>query len=192
MDIPYRNKITVAEKALSCDFNVLKMADQDHMNAVHGVNKKWIGFRWLFSSSAKWLFHPRLAPALWLDLLESFIQWASKHPDIHIIHIVRGNSLDWLKSVYLARKANIYSKEKYPEGIQVKIPHWEAVRRLRAKNWVDSRLDTLKNSNPFLLIHYEDFLENQKDVVARGIEFLNCDPTLANQGKRRSKKAIQR
>jgi len=158
------------------------------MDKVHNANKSWLGFRWLFSSSCKWIIHPRFSPALWFDRLEDFIFWAVQRPEIHIIHVVRRNSLDWLKSVYLARKANLYSKKQYPDDLTVMIPKWEAIYRLRAKNWVDSRLDTLKNTNPFLRITYEDFLKNQNETAARGIEFLDCDPTTLNVSARRLNK----
>ena len=65
------------------------------------------------------------------------------------------------------------------------IPKWEAIYRLRAKNWVDSRLNTLKNTNFFLPIYYEDLLESQNETASIGMRFLKCPPTLLKMNERR-------
>lgn len=183
-----RKKFNAAENALSGDFSWLSRDDQEHMKEVHTQTKTWIGFRWLFSSSAKWILHPRFSPALWIDRLEDFIKWSSRRTDIHIIHIVRRDCLDWLKSVYLSKNLKLYSKNRYPDGIRVKIPIREAIWRLNAKKWVDSRLSVLNQSNPYLLIIYEDFLNNQKKVLTSALAFIECDYALLNLDERILKK----
>ena len=145
----------------------------------------WLGFRWLFHSSDKWVIHPRFSPVLWLDRLEDCLRWLARRPDIHIIHIVRLQGLDWLKSVYVARKAKLYSRQPYPEGIKVRIPKRAAIFRLRAKDWVDYRLATLTNTNPYLRLQYEDFAANQNAITASTLEFLQCDPTKMGINERR-------
>jgi LPS sulfotransferase NodH len=175
--IARHKKITSAKQGMESDFSVLNFEDQAHMATVHNDNKVWLGFRWLFSASWKWIIHPRFSPALWMDRLEDFIKWVHRYPNIHIIHVVRGNNIDWLKSVYLARKTNLYSKKKYPDGLKVYIPEWEALYRIRAKKWIDERLNTIKGKNPFLCIEYEDFLNNPNAAAAMALNFLHCDET---------------
>ena len=102
-----------------------------------------------------------------------------------IIHVVRSDGLDWLKSVYVARMANSYVGKAYPKGIKVRIHIRKAVARLRSKDWVDSRLATLANSNPYLQINYEDFLANQNGVTDSILRSLGCNPAIMNTDERR-------
>jgi LPS sulfotransferase NodH len=176
LKISRNQKFNAVDNALIGNFDVLCKDDQEHLAAIHDKKTTWIGFRWLFSSSNKWIYHPRYSAALWLDRLEDFIQWVSKRTNIHIIHIVRNDCMDWLKSIYIAHKVKMYSKTKYPDGITVNIPLQGAIRRLKAKNWVDYRLDSLKHTNPFHNINYEDFQENKNAVLSRVLEFLKCTP----------------
>ena len=125
--VPYLRKLKAAERALAGDFSLLTPQDRESMLKRIDPQKPWLGFRWLFSSSGKWLIHPRFAPALWMDRLEDCFRWLKLRSDIHIIHIVRRQALDWLKSVYLAQKTNIYKGQPYPDDIKIKIPEKEAV-----------------------------------------------------------------
>lgn len=172
---PWLNKIKVAEQALMGDFSVLGDHDQEHMVRVFNNNKAWLGFRRLFRSSNMWLVHPRLAPALWSDRLEGYLRWVKRHPNIHIIHIVRKDNMEWLKSKFISKESKTYWGQSYPQEIKVTIPIKEAITRLRAKNWVDSRLSILRNSNPYLQVIYEDLLADNKKVVTSTLSFLNCD-----------------
>ena len=185
LDVPYRRKLKAAEGALVRDFSFLTEGGRDYMLKKFDPRKPWLGFRWLFHSSDKWIFHPRFSPVLWLDRLEDCLRWLAQRPDIHIIHIVRCQGLDWLKSVYVARKAKLYSGRPYPQGIKVRIRKREAVFRLRAKDWVDYRLATLTNTNPYLRLKYEDFAANQNAITASTLEFLQCDPTKMGISERR-------
>jgi len=171
---PWSRKIAIAERALNGDFSLLGQNDREHMAAVFGENKTWLGFRRLFRSSDKWLLHPRFSPALWLDRLETHLNWLASRPDIHIIHIVRNDNLEWLKSKFLSHASQVYWGKGYPEGLKVTIPVREAIGRLRSKDWVDARLSSLAKSNPYLRINYEDFLEDNRKVTASALHFLHC------------------
>ena len=181
--VPWKRKIEVAERALTGDFSLLKQEDKDHMTKVFDQRKSWLGFRRLFRASNKWIIHPCFCPALWLDRLEDHIRWLGRRPDIHIIHIVRHEALDWLKSVYIARKTNLYVGSAYPKGIKCKIPVRSAIARLHTKNWIDRRLSTLKHTNPYLQLKYEDFLADQDAVTDSAWRFLGCNPSILNNSK---------
>ena len=183
--VPWRKKFKVAERALAGEFSCLIQHHQDHMARVFDHGCTWLGFRRLFSSSPIWIIHPCFSPATWVDRLEGHLRWLARQGDIHIIHIVRSDSLDWLKSVYVARMANSYVGKAYPNGIKVRIPIRKAVARLRSKDWVDSRLATLANSNPYLQIKYEDFLANQNGVTGLLLRSLGCNPAIMNTEDRR-------
>ncbi len=130
---------------------------------------RWLGFKLLFRSSDKWLVHPRFSLPLWLDRMENYLQWLSKRRDTHIIHIVRCDAIEWLKSKYPA-----YSRQ-YREGVKVEIPLRETIKRLRAKNWVDGRLATLADTNPYIRISYEDFADSSHETTAHVLRFRQCD-----------------
>jgi hypothetical protein len=175
--LPHSLKIKAAQIALYGDFSLLSFEGRKNIEKYYTTNVHWLGFRWLFPSSSKWFFHPRFSPALWWERMEHFIDWVKRKPNIRIVHIIRNNNLDWLKSVYLAKKTKLYSQKAYPEGVKIRIPKWEAINRVRAKNWVDSRLSSLKDTNPYLGIDYEDFLEEQDGITATVLKFLDCDST---------------
>ena len=104
---------------------------------------------------------PQFSPVLWYDGLYDFFKWIKDTPDIHIIHILRDNSMDWLKSLYLSKKTKLYSKQPYPENTKIKIPEWGAINRVISKNWIDNRLFLLSETNPYIQIKYENFLRIQ-------------------------------
>jgi hypothetical protein len=178
-------KIEAAERALNGDFSYLHERDQDHMAQVFKPECSWLGFRALFSSSAKWILHPRFSPALWIERLERHVRWLETATNIRVIHIMRLDALDWLKSVYLAKKTGLYVGKAYPEGISVRIPVREAVARLRTKEWIDARLATLAQSNSYLRVNYEDFFLNQDAVISTTLQFLDCTPTFVNNFERK-------
>lgn len=186
--VAYGRKLKAAKLALGGDFSLLLQGGRKHMDKKFDAEKPWLGFRWLFSSSGKWIIHPRFSPALWVERFEDCIRWLTGRPDTHIIHIVRRQGLDWLKSLYLAKETKFYKGSQYPDDIKVRIPKREAIYRLRAKNWVDSRLFSLKNTNPYLCLEYESFLANQNAATASVLAFLQCDPTIMSIGDRQVKK----
>ena len=173
-----KNKIDFSKQALTGDFSILLNKHQDHMAKVFSSQTKWLGFRRLFRSSDKWILQPRFSPALWLDKFEEHLIWLSNNPNIHVIHIVRMDGIDWLKSMYVARKAKLYIGRPYPNNIRVHIPLWKAIRRLRSKNWVDIRLSSLSRSNPYIKIYYEEFLKDRNTITNILFDFLSCDQTI--------------
>lgn len=172
---PHR-KLAFTARALAGDFSELTAGQRSRIEPKFGENTRWLGFKVLFRSSDKWVISPRFAPALWMDRLGGFRKWLAARPQVHVIHIVRRDSLDWLKSKYLADKSRAYAAGRsYPEGMTVEIPIAEAIRRLEAKDWLDARLALLARTNPYLCISYEEFLESDRAVVMRLMEFLDCD-----------------
>ncbi len=174
--VPAHRKFQVTEKALAGDFSVLTEGQRKRIEPAFGPHTRWLGFKLLFRSSDKWLVHPRFAPALWLDRFSSYLRWIAGRPSLHVVHIVRTDSVDWLKSKYLADTSRAYAAKAYPEDLTITIPVREAIRRLETKRWIDSELSQLSGSNPYLRISYEEFLESDRAVVERLMTFLDCDP----------------
>jgi hypothetical protein len=187
-EVPFFRKIAAAERGFAGDFSLLPLKEQHRMAATFDSTKTWIGFRRLFRASGKWLIHPCLAPALWVDRLEDHLLWLRRKPDIHVIHIVRGQSLDWLKSVYVAKQTGAYVGRKYPEGVKVSIPLRYAMARVRSKRWVDRRLSSLSGSNPYFRVFYEDMLKDRDAVCAAALRFLGSEPTEMGTAKPRLQK----
>lgn len=175
-DVLAHRKIAVAERALGGDFSVLSSRQRRRIQSFFRPEVRWLGFKLLFRSSAAWLLHPRFAPALWLDRLEAFRRWMALRPSMRIIHVVRNDRIEWLKSKYLADKSRAFAGTDYPDGLTVHVPVGEALRRLEAKAWIDGRLSGLADSNPYVRVSYEEFLESDHAIVNRLMEFLDCDP----------------
>lgn len=175
--------LTTTAKALQGDFSVLAPKHQEHMQRVHHAEKTWLGFRRLFRSSDKWIGHPKLSPVLWLDRLEGHLQWIARNPSIHIIHIVRCDNVEWLKSKSLSRANNVYWGQEYNLDTKIQINTQEAIKRLTAKNWVDQRLATLNQSNPYILVYNENFFKDLENENTRVLNFmgLNADKTAFDQ-----------
>ena len=103
--VPFFRKIAVTQEVFSGNFVNLRKEEKEYVSALHNSNKTALGFRRLFNSSDKWTLHPRYAPALIKDRLESHIHWlTNKRPDVSIIHMVRTDNLAWLKSMGLASR----------------------------------------------------------------------------------------
>lgn len=194
--VTWHKKLKVIQDALDGNFTVLTPRDQQLISKVYHQRTRWLGFKLLFRSSDKWLLHPRFSPSLWLDRLEEYLRWLSQRPDIHVIHIIRRDAMEWLKSKYLSSETGLFSGKQYPDGIKVKIPLNGAVKRLYTKNWIDTRLATLANTNPYLRVYYEDFLMCNYTAILPLIQFLQCDPmklVKADDGilKRQSKSSVE-
>jgi LPS sulfotransferase NodH len=173
--IPRKRKIAAAGSALAGDFSELLANDQAYMRQVFNQHKAWLGFRRLFRSSDKWLFHPKLAPALLVDRLEDHLKWLRTRPDIHIIHLRRDDHIAWLKSKFISKESGAYVGKSYPDDIEINIPLGEAVARIKSKMWVDERLTTLQDSNPYHSVWYEDFSADKIAVAHSVYQFLNCN-----------------
>lgn len=176
--VPPWQRLKVIDQALNGDFTMLTQLHRGYLAKVFNPEKTWLGFRELFRASDKWLFHPRYSPALWMDRLEPELRWLMKRPDISIIHIVRRDNLDWLKSKFLADKTRSYFGKSYPEDLKIMIPLREAEARIRAKDWIDSRLAMLARSNPYFRVNYEDLLADKDVTAASALRFLACEPHL--------------
>lgn len=171
------NKVRLAERGLKGDFSRLDAHNRAHMRQVCGEQTQWLGFRRLFRSSDKWMFHPRISPPLWVDRFEAHLNWLRTRPDIHIIHIVRGDNIEWIKSKALARENRAFVGRPYADDpVSIHIPG--AIRRLMSKNWVDDRLHTLAQSNPYLRVRYEAFVADEAAILSQVYAHLRCDPQL--------------
>jgi LPS sulfotransferase NodH len=172
--LPWRT-LKSADRILSGDSTVLLPKHHGQMEAMVGPSTVALGFKRLFRASDKWLLTPALGPLL-VDRLEAHIRWVQARPHIRIIHIVRENDLAWLKSKALADATGKYAGTAYPENLKVYVPPREAVRRVRAKRYLDARLETLSASNPYLKIVYEAFAADNHGKTSEMVEFLGCDP----------------
>jgi len=169
-------KFPVTERALRGDLSVLDRRQRKRIGHTLRAGTEWLGFKILFRSSDKWLVHPRYAPALWMDRLEAYLRWLARRPSVRVIHIVRRDPVEWLKSKYLSDATHRWTGGSYPEGTRIEVPVENALRRLASKRWIDDRLATLRETNPYLLVGYEDFLAANRATVASLIDFLGCDP----------------
>jgi len=172
------NKIGIAEMALAGDFSRLNDRYRIPMERDFGPTHRWLGFKRLFRSSNKWWIHPSLSPALWVDRFEAHLQWFKSRPDIHFLHIVRRNNLEWIKSKKLREITGTPRGQMYPDDAKISVSLSEAIARIRSKHWVDSRLAILQSSCPYLRVDYEDFLSEKFATMRRIMEFIDCDPAL--------------
>lgn len=179
--VPVLRKLAFTASVLAGDFSGLTAAQRSRIEPRFNAGTRWLGFKVLFRSSNKWFGHPRLAPALWLDRLEGFRGWLAARPAIHVIHIVREDPIDWLKSKYLADRSKVYAAGKSYSDETIEIPVEEAMKRLEAKAWIDRRLSGLSGTNPYLRITYEEFLESDRAVVLKLMRFLDCDPDMLGE-----------
>jgi hypothetical protein len=176
MNVAARSKIRTAARGLAGDFSALPKAQKTRIARVFGHETKVLGFKLLFRSSARWLIHPRFAPALWFDRFESFLGWFAARRDIRIIHIVRRDPVEWLKSKYVSDKLKAFAGKVYPDDVTVRVPIAEALKRLACKDWIDRRLASLADTNSYLRVAYEDFLKSDHAIVEQMMVFLDRDP----------------
>ncbi len=185
---PFNKKISIAKESLSGDFRNLDNNNQKHMLGLDLSTIDWLGYRRLFRSSAKWIVHPRYSPALLVDRLGAHLRWFSSRPNIHVIHIIRRDNLAWIRSKVMSRASGKFFGEAYPEGLKESVNIHEAVKRLKAKNWVDQRLISKSASNPYLRIDYEGFLDDNRSAVNDALTFLGCDPSALERLKMKARK----
>jgi hypothetical protein len=95
-------------------------------------------------------------------------------PESPVIHIVREDNIEWLKSKYLSSRTGFFANKSYPHGEKIRIPLGSAARRLRAKCWVEQRLSTLEESNPYIKVSYEHFLVSKTAVLDCILQLLDC------------------
>jgi hypothetical protein len=173
--VPWHLKIAAPEKAFRGDFSLLADHEREHMERIFSEKTVWLGYRSLFRSSDKWLIAPKYSIALLADRFHAYLRWLSQQADLHIVHIVRRDNIEWLKSKFVSSASNSYVGKEYPEDLKISIPISASVKRLLSKDWVDNRLRQLSQTNPYLLVRYEDFLENRQRVLAEALQFLSLD-----------------
>lgn len=171
LQVPLHRKVKVANSALNGEYRDLLKADRVHMESMSSNCDQWHGFRWLFRSSDKWLLHPSLSPAIWLDGLVQAKRWLSKQPDIRVLHIVRRDNLAWIRSKYAARKTGAFVSSEYPSDLKIRVNLSEVKRRILAKHWLDRELSMLSHTNPYHCVHYEDYIQNQEAQLSRIWDF---------------------
>ena len=72
----------------------------------------------------------------------------------------------------MAKRTNTYVGKTYNKDMKVKIPLRDAVARTRCKHWVDIRLASTSNTNPYFRIYYEDYLADENLVMDQVLKFL--------------------
>ena len=169
-------KISAARQALNGDFSSLPERQRRRLAGVAADRCTAIGFKRLFRSSDKWLLHPRWAPALTVDRFGAHLRWLRRDTDIRIVHVVRQDNVAWLRSKTLSDATGSYSGARYPDELKVSIPVEAARRRVRAKMWIDAELGSLRATNPYMRINYEEFVEQNLEVAGHIAAFLDCDP----------------
>ena len=179
--VPWHHKLKAPERALEGDFSLLCASERAHMERIFSPSLDWIGYRSLFRSSDKWLFAPRFNVGLFADRLEGHLKWFARQRDLHILHIIRRDNIEWLKSKYAAHATHAYVGKEYPDGLKIYVPIRTSIRRLLAKNWVDTRLSRLSQTNPYLAITYEVFLNDRNRVLAGARGFLGLNPVALDQ-----------
>ena len=122
--------------------------------------------------------HPRFSIALQIDRLESHLAWFRAHPEIAVVHIVRGDNLAWLRSLGSAKSTGAYFGQAYPEDLEIRWSLRTAEKRVRAKHYITGRLDELRHSNPYHVVDYEAFRQDNAALGQRVVAFLGCDTDL--------------
>jgi hypothetical protein len=92
-----------------------------------------------------------------------------------VIHIVRNDNIEWLKSLFLAKETKTYTGQKYPDGVKIKINVKNAISRIKSKNWLDYCINLLEKTNPYCQVTYEHFQHEKKKATQKLFQFLNCD-----------------
>lgn len=192
---PMPSKLTQLQRGLAGDFSTLADKHQAHMGESISDATNWIGCRRLFGASSYWLYSPSLSLKLLYDRFHAHMSWLKSSPHIHIIHIVRDDHMGWLKSKFVAKAVGGYVGEQYPEEIKVTIPIASALRRIKAKVWIDARLGELTRSNPYLRIDYADFGAKLPTLGQQAAQFLGEDPAIVQPAettiRRQSGKSTQ-
>jgi len=186
--MPRWRQLEVASQALKGEFSSLLPHHKEYMESIYSNEIEWLGFRRLFGASNIWLKHPRYSVVAWRDNFKNHLEWFRQQNNLHILHIVRKNNIDWLKSKFVASKAKSFIGQPYPEGLKVEIPLREAIARVQAKQWIDMSLSKLNGIIPYQQIVYEDMLADQDAVIAKSLNFLQCNPSIMDSKEREVKR----
>jgi hypothetical protein len=112
-----------------------------------------------------------------MDRFHECLHWWRREPAIHVVHMVRTDSLGWLRSKFVASELGSFGAgHAYPENVRIEIPVRTALKLLRMKMWLDERLSELSHSNPYRAIRYEDLLTDMAGVAGKAQAFLGLEP----------------
>jgi len=175
-------KIDILSRALAGNFADLNAANRAHIEDSIGPETHHLGFRRLFGASNKWIISPATSAKLMLDRFRPHMQWLQSNPDVRVIHIVRENHLEWIKSKFIARALSSFVGDEYPEHIRVTVPIAEARARVRAKVWIDRELAHIASTNPYLRLNYEQFAQHMEAAAEEATTFLGENPAYLELG----------
>ena len=161
---------------LKQDFSSLDEKHQKHMHRLMQKDVSCLGYRRLFRSSATWIFDPGISPVV-IERLGWHLKWFAEK-EFYIIHIVRSDNMNWLKSKAFSKETGNYVGKKYADDVSASIDPHEALKRVQAKHWLDARLSTLEGKTHYIQIRYEEFLKDNQVDTQRVIDFLEEDVTL--------------
>jgi hypothetical protein len=175
--VSWLRRVEACRRALHGDFAMLCERHQAQIAAAISERTQWLGYKNLFRANNKWIVAPPLAPSLIMDRFHECLHWWRGEPAIHIVHMIRTDSLAWLRSKFVASKLGSFGAgQSYPEDVRIEIPVPTSLRLLRMKMWLDERLSELSHSNPYYAIRYEDLLSDMPDVARRAQAFLGLEP----------------
>lgn len=180
---PYLEKLKILERGLAGEFSGLLPHDREHIEASIGEHTRQLGFRRLFGASNKWMVSPAFSLKLLADRFSAHMRWLDSNRDVRVVHIVRTNHTDWIKSKFVAAHMENYVGSSYPEDLRIQVPVNNAVARVQAKIWVDDALGRLANSHEYIRLDYERLGQQMAAVGREVIEFLGEDPDSLDSGQ---------
>lgn len=176
----YPSKLQILEQGLAGEFAKLTTKNREHIESSIGSETRHLGFRRLFGASNKWVGTPATSIKLIADRFNDHRRWLGRNTDVRIIHIVRNNHIEWLKSKFVAAQASNFVGSQYPEELQIRIPVRNAIARVQAKIWVDEALGKLADTHEYLRLDYERFATELHEVGSEAVAFLGEDPEAMN------------
>ncbi|MCG6870479.1 MAG: sulfotransferase [Gammaproteobacteria bacterium] len=124
-----------------------------------------VGFKFMYSQAKR--FPYRRAPTV--------VDYAREH-GVRIIHVIRENALKTLISRINARNTGIYHvKGESQKGARITIPTKTLLNELTRIKSEDNHWATVFAENPYLLVHYEDFVESPEMISGKMLRFLGFD-----------------
>lgn len=179
--------VSTAKKSLNGDFKCLSSMHREHMSTQMNSDITHLGFRRLFRASDSWIFKPSISITRVADRLDSHLQWIASNSDIKIIHIVRNNNFDWISSKFVSKETGLYVGESYKENTVVDVDIDQALKRVKAKLWLDNKLKDLRKTNPYHVVLYEEFKKNNISNAKKAIEFLGVKGEVSLSGVQKIK-----
>ncbi len=172
----FRRRVTVMERVLRADFRDLRSRERAFYESNGASHAKALGFRLLFRCHPRWWASPGWSLLSQAEALRACLRWLRQNPDVHIIHLVRRDNIEWLRSLELARITGLYAGAPYPEDLRVSIPVGPALRRVRMKHYLGDQLAVLAATHAYSRVTYESFREQPAEVIERLHRFLGIEP----------------